>query len=174
MPSFKPLLLAASIAAFVSPAAQAANVIYDFSGTCFAFCTGTQTGYLELNNGYVAGAAVTDPDFNQLVFTGPASGAYTSAFMNVIYTGVVFGGNGLFLDLIEDNRGQSLRIHQNITVGSNSTFTSSFSTPANAYFGVSNLNWTLRAPPVTVPIASTFGLAGLGLAGMAFMRRRKA
>ena len=146
MRSFKPLLLALGVAAFASPSAQAAAVYYDFSGSCFAFCTGTQTGYLSLADGYVAGAAITAADFVDITFTGPASGAYTHAFMNVIPTGVLFGGNGLFLDLIEDDRGQSSRIHINVTVGPNSTFTSRFNN-GTPYFGVSNLNWTLRAPP---------------------------
>ncbi len=175
MRSFKPLLLALGVAAFASPSAQAAAVYYDFSGSCFAFCTGTQTGYLSLADGYVAGAAITAADFVDITFTGPASGSYTNAFMNVIPTGVLFGGSGLFLDLIEDDRGQSSRIHINVTVGPNSTFTSRFNN-GTPYFGVSNLNWTLRAPPPVaagVPIASTLSLAGLGLAGMAFVRRRK-
>ena len=145
MRSFKPLLLALGVAACASPSAQAAAVVYDFSGSCFAFCTGTQTGYLSLADGYVAGAAITAADFVDITFTGPASGAYTNAFMNVIPTGVLFGGNGLFLDLIEDDRGQSSRIHINVTVGPNSTFTSRFNN-GTPYFGVSNLNWTLRAP----------------------------
>ena len=150
MRSFKPLLLALGVAAFASPSAQAAAVYYDFSGSCFAFCTGTQTGYPSLADGYVAGAAITAADFVDITFTGPASGSYTNAFMNVIPTGVLFGGSGLFLDLIEDDRGQSSRIHINVTVGPNSTFTSRFNN-GTPYFGVSNLNWTLRAPP---PVAA--------------------
>ena len=178
MPSIKPLLLALGVAAFVSPVVQAAPVVYDFSGTCSAFCTGTQTGHLDLNDGYVAGAAITAADFNALVFTGSAYGAYTSAFMNVVPTGVLFSGNGLFLDLLEEDRGQSSRIHLNFTVGPNSSFTASFTNGNAPYFAFSNTQWSLRVdapPPVAdVPISSTLSLAALGFAGMAFVRRRRA
>lgn len=139
--------------------AQAIPVIYDWTGTCTAGCTGQATGVLTLADSYVPGAATSSIDdfvswsFSSDLFTLTQTRALSFQFIPATFSMVV-GSDGSFFDNSASWAYQS-------TDGTNAGFGGSF---------------TLRSPaqlPVPVAEPGVLALLGLGLAGVTIGRNRK-
>src|SRR5262249_15792118 len=66
---FHALLAAVTIAlASLSTPAARANIVFNWTGTCFLTCTGTATAVLTLADGYVFGSVLSAADFVSLTY----------------------------------------------------------------------------------------------------------
>lgn len=152
-------------------------IFYDFSGTCAFECGpvgGPINGYLELNDGYVPGAAISAVDFARIKFTGPvAFGEYVNpSFLTVVPTGVPLSGSGVILQLQDLRDPQPLFAGRySLTAGANAQWLASWSN-GTTFSQIDSMGLTLRQ--ANVPIPATLALFGIGLAGLGWSRRKKA
>lgn len=160
-------------------AAARADVVYDFSGSCFINCTGTATGVLDLTNAYVPGSAITAADFVSFTYAASGTDFTITAAEDPTFVGGL-NANGSLSDggLAIDAMGSGGDIFADVfgifgTGGSLAATTMGFPgsfTPADPASGGDPAATPL---PASLPLFAT-GIAALGLLGWRSRKRKAA
>jgi hypothetical protein len=156
----------ASLAASLCSATARADIIFDFSGTCTAGCSGTATGVLDLTNAYSFGTPITASTFVSFDYTSSDQAFTIPAMSTLTFTGGLnadgsIAPQGAVLALF--NLGAGI-----FSVDSSSNIFLSASDDRGTSLGFTPVPQTAPEPRSLTLL--TIGLAGLGM--VALLTRR--
>jgi hypothetical protein len=167
----KNLLLATAIVTFVgatttpvsASAIVAANEIFNFVGPC-TDCTGSATGTLTLAGNYTLGTAITTSNFISFAYSGTN---LLSAFT------ISSGDPSLFVSGSLNTIPGPNTVDLSSTHGLINTSSSGSWCVGSSCLSDFGSNSSFSSPISGTPEPATMGLLGVGLAGLAILRRRR-
>jgi PEP-CTERM motif len=83
--------VAGAAAALLMAAPARADIVFDFSGTCFFTCTGMATGVLTLTDSYVFETVLTNADFISFTYSSSSRSYELTSAASIVNAGTTGG-----------------------------------------------------------------------------------
>jgi PEP-CTERM motif len=164
--------VAGAAAALLMAAPARADIVFDFSGTCFFTCTGTATGVLTLEDSYVFEDVLTNADFISFTYSSSSRSYELTSAASIVNAGTTGGisavGSLVGKEMIIEGSAGAVPFFDWTTID----FFSGGVGPA-LEDAIESFKFT-RLTGAAAPEPSTWAMMLLGLAGLGYAGYRKA